>query len=301
MHPHHSYRADRRRSRATRARLRDRPQNRGLKYCSRTANPTTSRASAGRTDIPTRAVTQHTHRLRVAGHRPARPPPDPTGLPPRRRARRLRGRCAFVRRVLAPHAGAAGARTPRWLARPLRIGDACESGATPHDIAYHRGQPDETGHHVQGSSHPAGHRSRGRHARGTSEPAGVIPDRRPLVVCANPHPIASGAINLIEAWQQVLAARPEALLLIVGAGADRGLLQRRAGELGIYHGVGFVDGDPSSAPYIRPPTSSWFRHARRAHPSLGAARDGSGALWSRPPSAGCPKSYGTATRLARAS
>lgn len=81
-------------------------------------------------------------------------------------------------------------------------------------------------------------------------PAAMIPDGRPLVVCANPNPIANGAIGVVEAWQKVVALRPDALLLIVGARADRARLRARAGELGIFHEVAFVDDDPSSAPYL---------------------------------------------------
>lgn len=82
------------------------------------------------------------------------------------------------------------------------------------------------------------------------EPTAPIPGKRPLVVCANPHPATNGGIDAIEAWQQVIAARPDALLLIVGAGLDRGPLRKRAGELGIFHEVSFVDDHPSSAPYL---------------------------------------------------
>ena len=80
-------------------------------------------------------------------------------------------------------------------------------------------------------------------------PEHSVPDRRPLVVCVGRHFRVKGVDILVEAFPQVLAAQPDAGLLLVGGGPEHEALIARCAELGISHAVhfgGFVNSAAAS-------------------------------------------------------
>jgi glycosyltransferase involved in cell wall biosynthesis/peptidoglycan/xylan/chitin deacetylase (PgdA/CDA1 family) len=81
-------------------------------------------------------------------------------------------------------------------------------------------------------------------------PATAIPERLPRVVCLARHFPVKGVDVLVEAFPGVLAAEPDAGLLLVGAGPDHDALISRVGELGIAHSVSFAGRQLNPAPYL---------------------------------------------------
>jgi glycosyltransferase involved in cell wall biosynthesis/peptidoglycan/xylan/chitin deacetylase (PgdA/CDA1 family) len=81
-------------------------------------------------------------------------------------------------------------------------------------------------------------------------PATVIPDRLPRVVCVARHFPVKGVDVLVEAFPQVLAALPQAGLVLVGGGPDHDALIARVAELGIDHAVHFSDRQLNPAAYL---------------------------------------------------
>src|SRR4029078_9877103 len=56
--------------------------------------------------------------------------------------------------------------------------------------------------------------------------------------------IHKGVLDLPEIWAQVIAARPEARLLIIGEGAHRPMVEERFAKLGLTSSVTFTGGVP---------------------------------------------------------
>jgi glycosyltransferase involved in cell wall biosynthesis/peptidoglycan/xylan/chitin deacetylase (PgdA/CDA1 family) len=83
-------------------------------------------------------------------------------------------------------------------------------------------------------------------------PETAVSDRRPLVVCVGRHFPVKGVDVLVEAFPQVLAAQPDAGLMLVGGGPDHDALRARCAELGISHAVHFAGFVHSAAAYIAP-------------------------------------------------
>jgi glycosyltransferase involved in cell wall biosynthesis/peptidoglycan/xylan/chitin deacetylase (PgdA/CDA1 family) len=82
------------------------------------------------------------------------------------------------------------------------------------------------------------------------EPVTVVPERRPRVVCVGRHFIVKGIDVLVEAFPEVLAAVPEAGLVLVGGGPDHEALIARVAELGMAHAVHFSGFVQNPAAYI---------------------------------------------------
>jgi glycosyltransferase involved in cell wall biosynthesis/peptidoglycan/xylan/chitin deacetylase (PgdA/CDA1 family) len=81
-------------------------------------------------------------------------------------------------------------------------------------------------------------------------PETEIPDRSPLIVClARQFPV-KGVDVLVEAFTRVLAAEPEAGLVLVGGGPDTDALIARVAELGIADAVAFAGRQLNPAPYL---------------------------------------------------
>lgn len=74
----------------------------------------------------------------------------------------------------------------------------------------------------------------------------------PVVSCIARLTARKGQDTLIEAWPRVLQRVPEAVLLLVGGGADQGRLERLAAEHGVGHQVVFAGAVPwrDVAPYF---------------------------------------------------
>jgi glycosyltransferase involved in cell wall biosynthesis/peptidoglycan/xylan/chitin deacetylase (PgdA/CDA1 family) len=80
--------------------------------------------------------------------------------------------------------------------------------------------------------------------------ATVLPDRTPRVVCVARHYPVKGVDVLIDAFPQVLAAIPEAGLVLVGGGDHSEALVARAAALGITDAVHFAGFQHNPASYL---------------------------------------------------
>ncbi|HEY2443017.1 MAG TPA: glycosyltransferase family 4 protein [Streptosporangiaceae bacterium] len=69
-------------------------------------------------------------------------------------------------------------------------------------------------------------------------------DGRPVVICVSRLKPRKGQDTLIQAWPQVLAAVPDAALLLVGSGPFGGNLRQLAGRLGVTESVLFAGSVP---------------------------------------------------------
>ncbi|GAA3067055.1 hypothetical protein GCM10020000_59150 [Streptomyces olivoverticillatus] len=67
---------------------------------------------------------------------------------------------------------------------------------------------------------------------------------RPVVVCVSRLVPRKGQDTLIEAMPRILAAVPDAVLLLVGGGPYEGELRKRAEEAGVAHAVRFTGAVP---------------------------------------------------------
>ena len=81
-------------------------------------------------------------------------------------------------------------------------------------------------------------------------PATPIPGRSPLVVCLARHFPEKGVDVLVEAFPDVLAAVPDAGLVLIGGGPDHDALKARSEALGIGAAVAFTDMQSNPAPYV---------------------------------------------------
>ncbi|WP_020390380.1 glycosyltransferase family 4 protein [Kribbella catacumbae] len=74
----------------------------------------------------------------------------------------------------------------------------------------------------------------------------------PVVACVSRLVARKGQDTLIRAWPRVLAAVPEAVLLIVGGGPDRDRLEELARQTGVAHAVRFTGAVPwdEIPPYV---------------------------------------------------
>ena len=140
-------------------------------------------------------------------------------------------------------------------------------------------------------------RRRGARARGARcRRSTRFPSAGRCVVCVGRHFPVKGVDVLVEAFPQVLAAVPEAGLLLVGGGPDHEALIARGAELGISHAVHFGGLRAQRRRLDRArPTSSCCPRAARACPSPRSRRSRSSAPSSPPRSAGRPTSCAPAT------
>jgi phosphatidylinositol alpha-1,6-mannosyltransferase len=75
---------------------------------------------------------------------------------------------------------------------------------------------------------------------------------RPVVACVSRLVARKGQDTLIQGWPRVLAAVPEAVLLLVGGGPDRNRLEELARQTGVAHAVRFTGAVPweDVPPYV---------------------------------------------------
>jgi phosphatidylinositol alpha-1,6-mannosyltransferase len=102
-----------------------------------------------------------------------------------------------------------------------------------------------------------------------------------------------GVDTLLEAWPTVLEAVPEATLTVVGDGADRARLQRRAGELGVAAAITFagrLTDDRLAREYA---TASLFALPGRHRTGTNAQGEGFGLVFVEAGAAGLPVVAGT--------
>ncbi len=78
------------------------------------------------------------------------------------------------------------------------------------------------------------------------ESLGILPDV-PVALCVARLARRKGHLTLLHAWKRVLERRPEALLLLAGAGSERELLERTARALGVADGIRFLGEIPDLA------------------------------------------------------
>ena len=81
-------------------------------------------------------------------------------------------------------------------------------------------------------------------------PATALPERAPRVVCVARHFPVKGVDVLVEAFPQVLAAIPGAVLVLVGGGPETDELTARVAELGITDAVHLAGRQLNPAPYL---------------------------------------------------
>ena len=124
----------------------------------------------------------------------------------------------------------------------------------------------------------------------------VLPDRVPRVVCVARHYPVKGVDVLVDAFPQVLAAVPEAGLVLVGAGDDyEALVARVARARDLRRGALRRLPAQPALPISRAPTSPCSRPAARDCPSSRSRRWRSAAPSWRRPSAARPTSCARGT------
>jgi phosphatidylinositol alpha-1,6-mannosyltransferase len=123
---------------------------------------------------------------------------------------------------------------------------------------------------------------------GGREPGSVL-----TVARLEPDHSYKGVDTLLEAWPIVLEAVPEATLTVVGDGADRARLQRRAWELGVAAAITFAGRLPDDRLAREYATASLFALPGRHRTGTNAQGEGFGLVFVEAGAAGLPVVAGT--------